>query len=157
MNSSALVVRHLAAGQLQVVAPPKLGLVVLFGLISLIPAVYFLYRAVRVASLWPLMGILLFSLPFGIAALAVHRSGSLLLDKSANLATITSPSWFWHKTQSIPLGDLQYAQLRFTRNGTWIALVLQDGSATSFSDSSDQAGQGSAAQAINDYLGVPRR
>lgn len=155
--SSAFEVVRLSGGQLQVIATrPYLSILPML-LIVVISTCFFMYRAIHSHTWWPLLGLVIWCLPWTIAVLMCLRGGSVTLDRAADTAQLHQPSFFWHKDATIPLHSIRYARIQSTRNGIWIALVLQDGGAVSFSDSSDQSGQREAAEAINEYLGTSIR
>ncbi|WP_158819326.1 hypothetical protein [Granulicella sp. S156] len=154
---SSYQVMHLTGGQLLINSPPDYGFALPFFVIGLGSAVFFLYRAYRGQTLWPLLGILIWCGPIFICMMMVLQSGSVTLDRGNDVAILHKPRFFWHYDVTIPLSSVHYAEIRSKRSSTYIALVLNGGGAVGFANSSDQDGQGQAAEAINRYIGATVR
>ena len=150
-------VSRLAGGQLKVIEEVEAGFGLLLLLCGLIPLLFFLYRMYKTQSLFPAWGILLFACPALFAAAMVSRTGSLTLDKAANTALFHRPVWFWHSDILIPLSTVRRAEVRNMRSSDYIAIVLDDGEAMSFADSSQEGGKGEAVEAINRYIASTAR
>jgi hypothetical protein len=155
-DSSYRVV-HLADGRLQVVCPPEYAFALPFVIVALVCISFFLYRAYRSRTLYPLYGILIFGIPLIICVMMVLQSGSATFDHSSDRVVLHKPRFFWHYDETIPLGSLRYARIRSMRASTYIVLVTKDGEDFTFANSSGQDGQGQAAEAINRYIGATVR
>ncbi len=154
---SAYEVLRLAGGGLQIVDPgdKAFGSVILT--MGVIPTAFFVYRIVKSGSLFPAWGILLFGLPLLYAGLLPFRGGTLTLDRSSNKATFHQPVFLWHSDNTVPLDSLSHAEIRSMRSSDYIAVVLANGDALTFSGSSQQNGKGRAVVAINQYIGASVR
>ncbi len=154
MFPSDYQISNLADNQLRIAAPGQILFAALLIAVGLVPTGFFLYRIVKSSSLYPALGILLFGLPVIFCGLIVSRGGSLTLDKSSDTALFRMPKLLWHTDTVVPLHTVQYATIRTMRGSSYIAVVLTNGDALTFADSTQQGGKGRAVEAINRFLGV---
>ncbi|GGG97244.1 hypothetical protein [Silvibacterium dinghuense] len=147
------LVQALSGGGLLITEQPAYLFGACFAVPAMLSALFFLYRAVRARSFYPLLGILVFCAPFFCASVLVTKAGSLTLDRSSNTATFHVPKFFGYDTFTVPLDEIHFAEVRDRGQADYIRVVLKDGSGLSFSDANQDTGNGRAAHAINQYIG----
>ncbi len=150
--SSAFQVRYPTDGQMVIVDPPSLWIVVfwyavaLFGLLALVGSFRTRSRSVRVVG-----AILL--LTGGFVGWISSTSSSVAIDKGAGTVTFHS-GWPGAGDDVRPLGELKYATVETDTGAYRLVFITEGGSRRSLGPYSGQSGQPEAAFAINHFLGL---
>ncbi len=153
---ASYVVESLADGRLRVFEQTEYLFALGFGIPAAIGMTFFIYRAFRSRSGYPLIGALL-CCAFLLAGLRGMNTGSLVLDRAGNLASFHEPTMLWHNDFTVPLNQVHYAEVRGGAHSDYVVVVMKNGDGLRFSDSNQQDGKGRAAHAINEYVGYSGR
>ena len=149
---SGYKIEQVTAAKLQVLAPAS-GFVWITFTLAACAAGFFFNRLYKSRTSFPALGVLLVGGPLLLTGVRFSKSDSVRLDKVDNTATVFHPSLLGNSDESVPLNDIQYADLRVIGQNSSMVLVHGHEDALTFGYSTQLENKEQAVAAINRFLG----